>query len=88
MQRCLDEGGVSALSDVGSLWVPDLIRFALLAIAAHLLFPGRGIELSEVLDVREGSGSDDAKVQEVGFLAVKHLEWCLHLERLMRSPYY
>ena len=34
----------------------------------------------------EGFGSDDAKVQKVGFLAVKHLEWRLHLERLMRSP--
>ena len=26
------------------------------------------------------------KVREVGFLTVKHLEWRLHLERLMRSP--
>ena len=34
----------------------------------------------------EGSGSDGAKVREVGFLAVKHLESRLHLERLVRSP--
>ena len=36
--------------------------------------------------MHEGSGSDDAKVREVGFLAVKQLEWRLHLERLMRGP--
>ena len=37
--------------------------------------------------MHEGSGSDDAKVREVGFLAVKHLYWRLHLECLiMRSP--
>ena len=36
--------------------------------------------------MNEGSGSNEAKVREVGFLAVKHLEWRLHLERLMRSP--
>ena len=34
----------------------------------------------------EGSGSDDAKVIEVGFLAVKHFKWRLHLECLMWGP--
>ena len=33
-----------------------------------------------------GSGSDYAKVREVGFFVVKHLECRLHFERLMRSP--
>ena len=36
--------------------------------------------------MHEASDSDDAKVQEVGFLAVKHFEWRLALERLLRSP--
>ena len=36
--------------------------------------------------MHEGSDSDDAKVQEVGFLAEKHSEWRLPLERLLRSP--
>ena len=75
-----------ALHDAVSLWIPDSVRIALLAIAAHLPFPGRGGELFGVLDLYEGSGSDDAKVREVGFLALKNIEWCLHLERLMRSP--
>ena len=35
--------------------------------------------------MHEGSGSDDAKVREVGFLTVKHLKWRLHLERLVWS---
>ena len=86
MRRCLDESDVPALHDAVSLWVPDSVRFSLFAIAAHLPLPGRGVELSGVLDVHEGSGSDDAKVREVGFLAVKHLQWRLHLEGLMRSP--
>ena len=86
MRRCLDEGDVSALHSGAIPWVPDLVKLALLALAAHLLFPVRGVELSGVLDVHEGSDSDDAKVQEVGFLAEKHLEWRLPLERLLRSP--
>ena len=86
MRRCLDKGDVSALQDAVSLWVPDSVRFSLLIIVAHLPFPDRGVELSGVLDVHKGSGSDDAKVREIGFLAVKHLELRLHLERLMRSP--
>ena len=86
MRRCLDEGDVSALHSGAIFWVPDSVKLALLAIAAHLLFPVRGVELSGVLDVHEGSDSDDAKVQEVGFLAEKHLEWRLPLERLLRSP--
>ena len=69
-----------------SLGVPDSVRFTLLALAAHLPFPGRGVELSGVLYVHEGSGSDDAKVREVDLRAVKHLECRLHLERRMRSP--
>ena len=36
--------------------------------------------------MHEGSGSDNANVREVGFLAVKHLERRLHLECLVRSP--
>ena len=36
--------------------------------------------------MREGFGSDDAKVREMGFLAAKHLEWRLHLKRLVGSP--
>ena len=87
MRRCLNEGGVPFLHNVASLWLLDSARFALLAIAAHLPFPSRGVELSGVLDVHEGSGSDDVKVREVGFLAVKHLEWRLYLERLMLSPF-
>ena len=82
MRRCLDEGDDPALHDAVSLWVPDSVRFVF-AIAAHLPFPDRGVELSEV---HEGSHSDDAKAREVGFFAVKHPEWRLHLERLMRSP--
>ena len=80
MWRCLEGGDVSALHDAVSLWVPGSVSFALLAIAAHLPFSGRGVELSGVFYVHEGSGSDDAKVQKVGFLAVKHLEWRLPLE--------
>ena len=86
MRWCLDEGDVSALHSGAISWVPDSVKLALLATAAHLFFPVRGVELSGVLDVHEGSDSDDAKVQEVGFLAVKHFEWRLPLERLLRSP--
>ena len=71
MRRCLDEGDVPALPGAVSLWVPDSVRFALLALAAHLPFPGRGVELSRVFYVHERSSSRDAKVHEVGFLAVK-----------------
>ena len=70
MRRCLDEGDVPALHNAVSLWVPDSVRFSLLTIAGHLPFPGRGVELSRVLYTPEGSGFDDAKVREVGFLAV------------------
>ena len=83
MRQCLDEGDVSAFHDPVSLWVPDSVRFVLLAVAAHLPFPGRSVQLSGVLYVHEGSGSDDAKVREVGFLAVKHLQWRLPLEYVM-----
>ena len=86
MRWCRDEGDVPTLHDAMSLRVPDSVRFALLAIAAHFPFPGRGVELSGVLDAHEGSGSNDVKVREVGFLTVKHLRWRLHLERLVRSP--
>ena len=86
LRRCLDEGDVFAFHSGAIPWVPDSVKLAPLAIAAHLLFPIRGVELSGVLDVHEGSDFDDAKVQEVGFLAVKHLEWRLPLERLLRSP--
>ena len=86
MRRCLDKGDVSALHSGAILWVPDSVKLALLAIVAHPLFPVRGVGFSGVLDVHEGSDSDDAKVQEVGFLADKHLEWRLLLERLLRSP--
>ena len=74
MLRFLGEGDVPALHDAVSLWVPDSVRFALLAIAAHLPFPGRGVELSKVLDLHEGYDPDNAKVREVDFLAVKHFE--------------
>ena len=70
---------------MANLLVPDSVTFALFAIATYLSFPGRGVELSGVFGVHEGSGSDDAKVGEVGFLAVKHLEWRLDLECLVRS---
>ena len=63
MRRCLDEGDVHALHDAVSLWVLESVRFALLAIAAHLPFPGRGVERFRVLYVYEGSGLDDAKVR-------------------------
>ena len=36
--------------------------------------------------MHDGSGSDNAKVREVGFLAVKYLERRLHFEHLVRSP--
>ena len=85
-RRCLDEGDVPALQDAASLWAPDSVRLALLAIAAHLPSPGRSVKLSEVLGVHEGSGLDDVNGRKVGFLAEKHLEWCLHLLRLLRSP--
>ena len=86
MRRCFDEGGVPALHDAVRFWVQDSVRFAHIAIAAHLDFPDRSVELSGVLYVHEGSGSDDAKVRKAGFLAVKQFEWRLHLERLMRGP--
>ena len=35
--------------------------------------------------MHESSGSDGVKVRKVGFLAVKHLEWRPHLDRLVRS---
>ena len=86
MWWCLDEGGVPALHKAASLWVPDSVKIAFVAIAARLPFSGRGVELPGILHVHEGSSSDGAKVQKVGFLAVKHLEWCLRLEHLVRSP--
>ena len=61
MRWCLDEGDVPALHDVASVWVPDLVRIALLPMAAHLPLPGHGVELFEVLVVHKGSGSDDAR---------------------------
>ena len=76
VSRCggvLIKGGVPALKDAASPWVPDSVRFALLVIAAHLPFSSRGVELSGVLDVQEGFGSDDGKVREVDFPAVKRL---------------
>ena len=85
MRRCPDKGDVPALHDAVSLWVPDWIGFAVLAIAADLPFPGHGVNLFGVLNVHGGFASVDAKVREVGFLAVKHLEWRLHLRRLVRS---
>ena len=36
--------------------------------------------------MHEGSGSDDTKWRKVDFLVVKHLEWLLHLDRLVQSP--
>ena len=86
MRRCLDESDVPVLHDAASLLVPDSARFTLSAIAAHILSPGGGVQLSEVIDVHEDSGSDDAKVPEVGFPPVKHLQWRLHFEHLTRSP--
>ena len=74
MRRCLDKGAAPALHDAVSLWDLDSIRFSLLAIAAHLPFLSRGVEISGVLSVHVGFGFDDAKVREVGFLAVKHFE--------------
>ena len=74
MRRCLDEGDVSAFYSGAILWVPNSVKLALLAIATHFLFPVRGVELLGVLDVHEGSDSDDAKVQAVGVLSEKHLE--------------
>ena len=86
MRWSLDEGDVSALHSGAIPCAPNSVKIALLTIAAHLLFPVRGVELSGVLDVHEGSDPDDAKVQEVGFLAAKHFEWRFPLERLFRSP--
>ena len=77
---------VPALHDAASLWVPDSVGFVVLPFAAHLPFPGHGVELPEVLDVYKGSGPEDEKMRDVGFLAVKHIEWRLHLERLVQSP--
>ena len=62
MRRCLDKGDVPALDDADSFGVPELV-FALLAIAAHLHFPVRGADLFEILDMHDGSGSDDVKVE-------------------------
>ena len=86
MWWCLDEGNLPAPYDAKSPWVSDSVRFFLLALAAHFPLLGRGVELSVVLDVDEGFGSNGTKVREIGFLVVKHLERRLHLERLMRSP--
>ena len=86
MRWCLDEDDVSALHDATTLWNPDSVRFSPLALAAPLPFRSRSVEVSGVLDVHEGSGSDNANVREVGFLAVKHLQYRLHLERLTRIP--
>ena len=86
MQHWLDEGDVPSLHKAARLCVSDSVRFALLPIAAHLPFPGCCVELSRVLDVREDSGANDAKVRELNFLAVKHLQWRLHLKRLFQSP--
>ena len=74
MRRCLDESDVAALHDAVSLGVPDSLNFSLLATAAHFAFPGHGVEHSDVLDVHEGSGSDNAKVREIGFFAVVYLK--------------
>ena len=62
MRWCLDEGDVPAHHDAVSGWVPGSVRFSLLATAAHLLFPGHGVEIFLVLREHEGSGSDDANV--------------------------
>ena len=86
VRRCLDEGDVPVLLDVASLWIPNFVGLTFLAIAAHLPFPGRGIELSVVVDVQQGSSFDDAKVRKVGFVALKHLEYRFHFEHLVRSP--
>ena len=85
-RRCLDKDHLPTLHDAANLCGPDSVGFSLLAFATHLPFPGRGIELSRVLDVHIGSGSDDAEMREVDLPAVKHLELLLHLERLVRSP--
>ena len=86
MRWCLDDGDVPVHHDAASLLIPDSVRFTLLAIAAHLPSPGHGIKLSGVIDVHEDSGSDEAKVPEVGFLVVKHRERRLHFEPLTRRP--
>ena len=86
MRWCFDDSDVPVHHDGASPLIPDSARFTLLAIAAHLPSAGRGVKLSGVIDEHEDSGSDDAKVPEVGFLAVKHLEWQLHFEPLTRSP--
>ena len=83
MPQCLDEGDVPAVYNAASLWVLESVGFVLLAIAAHVPFPGRSVELSGVLNGHEGSSNDDAKVREVGSLAMKHLEWRLHLKHLV-----
>ena len=72
MRWCRNEGSVPALYDAAHIWVSDSVGFALLAIVAHLPFPCRRDELSEVLNVHEGSSSDEAKVREVGFLVLLH----------------
>ena len=79
MRRCLDENDVSSLHDATSLLVLDPVGFALLTTVPYRLFPGRGVELSGALDVHKGSGSDDARMREGDFLALKHLEVRLHL---------
>ena len=84
--RCIDEGDVPALHDAVKLWVQDSVGFDLLALAAHLPFPGHGVELSRILDANAGFSSDNAKVREVGFFAMKYVEWRLHFERLVLSP--
>ena len=86
MRRYLNKDDVPALHDAESFRVPDSVEVSLFSIAARLPFPGRGVELSGVLDLYKGSGFDDAKVREARFLAVKYIERRLHLERLVRSP--
>ena len=68
MRRCLDEGNAPALHHAVSLCVSVSIGFDLLTVAARLPFPGHGVEISGVLDLYEGSGSDNVKVRGVGFL--------------------
>ena len=74
MRWCRNEGGVPALYDAAHISVSDSVGFALLAIAAHLPFLCRGVELSGILNMHEGSGSNEAKAQKIGFFAVEHLK--------------
>ena len=69
---CPNEGDAPALHDAASLGVPDSVRFALLAIAAH--FPSH-TAASSFLEC----------LMCTTVLAVKHLEWRPHLECLVQS---